>query len=216
MTGNHQAVGVGGWQAAVERTVAGLGYDLVDIERGQRGLLRVTIDRLPGQRYEPEGEFVTVEDCERVTRQLQLVLEVDGLAYERLEVSSPGLDRPLRKPADWPRHAGQAVSVTLKVPFEGRKVWKGWLQPDPAAEGGWMLVLDDEAAAQPRGPRAGAKGAARGRKPAASEPARTLNFSLDEVREARLVPVVDFKGRKATGVASAPAVPAEEDGGVEE
>jgi ribosome maturation factor RimP len=209
-------VSAGGWQATVERTVAGLGYDLVDIERGQRGLLRVTIDRLPGQRYEPEGEFVTVEDCERVTRQLQLVLEVDGLAYERLEVSSPGLDRPLRKPADWSRFAGESVSVTLKMPFEGRKVWKGRLEADPqAAEGGWMLVLEDEAAAA-KGAKPGAKVSARPRKAAPAAPGRTLNFTLDEVREARLLPVVDFKGRKATGVAPAPAVPAEQDGGVEE
>ena len=216
MTGNLQAVGTGGWQAAVERTVAGLGYDLVDVERGQRGLLRITIDRIPGQRYEPEGEFITVEDCERVTRQLQLVLEVDGLAYERLEVSSPGLDRPLRKPADWERFTGLGVSVTLKMPFEGRKVWKGRLEADPApGAGGWMLVLDDEAAA-PKGLRAVAKPPAKSRKAAASEPARTLNFTLDEVREARLLPVVDFKGRRTTGVAAEPAVPAEEDGGVEE
>jgi ribosome maturation factor RimP len=83
------------WQSAVERTVSGLGYDLVDAEKSVGGLLRVFIDNLP-----PSTAFITVDDCEKVTRQLQHVLEVEGCAYERLEVSSPGLDRPLKKAAD--------------------------------------------------------------------------------------------------------------------
>ena len=102
-----------GWREAIERTVTGLGYDLVDVERGARGLLRVTIDRVPGRIY-PGGsdEFITVDDCEAVTRQLQYSLEVDGVDYERLEVSSPGLDRPLRRESDYARFAGQAVAIT--------------------------------------------------------------------------------------------------------
>ncbi|HEV7912552.1 MAG TPA: ribosome maturation factor RimP, partial [Albitalea sp.] len=99
------------WQAAIERTVTGLGYDLVDTERSARGLLRVFIDRLAN---DPQGEFITVDDCEKVTRQLQHVLEVEGCAYERLEVSSPGLDRPLKKAADFARFAGQQIELTLK------------------------------------------------------------------------------------------------------
>ena len=160
-----------GWQAAVERTVAGLGYDLVDVDRSARGLLRVFIDRLPGQAY-PEargaGEFVTVDDCEAVTRQLQYSLEVDEVAYERLEVSSPGVDRPLKKEADFGRFAGSTIELTLKLAFQGRKHWRGVLAKSAA---GWQLALDGE--------KAGSE----------------LNFVLDEVREARLVPVIDFKGR---------------------
>ena len=77
----------------ITQTVTGLGYDLVDVERTAGGLLRVTID-MP---YVAEAEqFVNAEDCEKVTRQLQFVLEVEGAAYSRLEVSSPGIDRPLR------------------------------------------------------------------------------------------------------------------------
>ena len=92
------------WQQALERTVTGLGYDLVDVERSAGGLLRVTIDRLPDQVYGTGlGEAVLVEDCEIVTRQLQYLLEVEAVDYSRLEVSSPGLDRPLKKPADWLR-----------------------------------------------------------------------------------------------------------------
>lgn len=111
------------WQAAVEKTVTGLGYDMVDCERSPGGLLRVYIDKMPEQAL--AGELITVEDCERVTRQLQYVLEVENCAYERLEVSSPGLDRPLKKAADYQRFAGQEIEVTLRMPFQGRKKYKG-------------------------------------------------------------------------------------------
>jgi ribosome maturation factor RimP len=120
-----------------------------------------------------------VEDCERVTRQLQYALDVDGIDYARLEVSSPGLDRPLKKPADWNRFAGSEVELTLRNPFQGRKRWRGVLQP---REAGWRLVLS-----QPEG-RTGK---------AAAAPEQALDFELSEVREARLVPQLDFKGRRA-------------------
>jgi ribosome maturation factor RimP len=171
------------WQQAVGRAVGALGYELVDVERSAGGLLRVTIDRVPGQHYEAgPGDAVLVEDCERVTRQLQYALEVDGVDYARLEVSSPGLDRPLKKPADWQRFAGSEVDLTLRTPFQGRKRWRGVLQPRDA---GWRLVLPPQS-----------KSAAEG-KAAAAQPAEALDFELSEVREARLVPQLDFKGRRA-------------------
>ena len=101
----------GGFQLAlqeiVEQTVTGLGYDLVEVVRSAGGLLRITID-LP---WAPSGQvaaeqFVTVEDCEKVTRQLLFALEVDGADFKRLEVSSPGIDRPLRHEKDFERFAG--------------------------------------------------------------------------------------------------------------
>ncbi len=159
------------WQSAVERTVIGLGYELVDTERTAGGLLRVFIDQPVGgsaQAGAADG-FITVDDCEKVTRQLQHVLEVEGCAYERLEVSSPGLDRPLKKPADYARFVGQQVALTLKLAFQGRKKYQGELQ---AADDAWRVVFNE------------------GDSPTA------LDFSLEEVREARLVPVVDFKGRR--------------------
>jgi ribosome maturation factor RimP len=173
---------------AIEVTVTGLGYELVEVERLARGLLRVTIDRVPGQVYgtpgAPDaGEFITVDDCERVTRQLQYALEVANLAYERLEVSSPGLDRPLKTEEHYRRFAGQAVGITLKLPFQGRKHWSGVLQP---AGEGWRLVVT--------------VAPAKGRKPATE---MALDFGFDEVREARLVPVVDFKGRRKNKEAEA-------------
>lgn len=63
------------------------------------------------------GAFVTVEDCEKVTRQLQFALEVDGADYARLEVSSPGIDRPLRHEQDFQRFEGEVIDVTLKAPI---------------------------------------------------------------------------------------------------
>ena len=198
---------------AIAVTVTGLGYDLVEVEHLPRGLLRVTIDRLPGRVYgtpgaPDSGEFITVEDCERVTRQLQYALEVAGLAYERLEVSSPGLDRLLKTEAHCHRFVGQAVSLTLKMPFQGRKHWTGTLlaresQPATdaqaggaaaeAAEGGWRLVLTD------------------------SKADSALDFRFDEAREMRLVPVIDFKGRRRKSApdeerAAAPAADASMNG----
>jgi ribosome maturation factor RimP len=194
------------WQATVERTVTGMGYELVDVERSAGGLLRAYIDRLPGRAYETgPGEAVTVEDCELVTRQLQYVLEVEAVDYERLEVSSPGLDRPLKTPADYERFAGVDVEVTLRQPFQNRKKWRGTLQA--RADGGWCLVLPP---AHAPGSKSGkpAKPSKKTAAAAAAEPEQAFEFALDEVREARLVPVVDFKGRRRTG-----AEPQETDGG---
>ena len=109
--------------------MSGLGYDLVEIDRSAGGLLRITID-LPWEMPQPGvpavEQFITVEDCEKVTRQLQFALEVDGVEYRRLEVSSPGIDRPLRHVKDFERFVGQMVDVTLKVPM-------GQPQPGPWA-----------------------------------------------------------------------------------
>ena len=197
------------WQSAVERTVVGMGYELVDAEKGAGGLLRVYIDHGadPSDATQPA---ITVDDCEKVTRQLQHVLEVEGCAYERLEVSSPGLDRPLKKAADYERFTGEQVEVTLKMPFKGRKKYRGRLQ---SAEAGWRLVLVDESQPRSAAKRHAGKSlatvsaaavAAKDESQAGSDLA--LDFSLDEVREARLVPVLDFKGRRFAAPAShAPA-----------
>jgi len=179
------------WQSAVERTVVGMGYELVDAEKGAGGLLRVYIDHGadPSDATQPA---ITVDDCEKVTRQLQHVLEVEGCSYERLEVSSPGLDRPLRKAADYVRFAGEQVEITLKEPFKGRKKYRGELRP-LEGEGAFRLVLPNERVAAKPGGKVSAKRIAAAADPSAEQ---ALDFSLDEVREARLVPVVDFKGRR--------------------
>lgn len=183
-------------QQIVEETVAGLGYDLVEIERSAGGLLRITID-LPWDPAAREEQFVTVEDCEKVTRQLQFALEVDGVDYRRLEVSSPGIDRPLRHEKDFERFAGSLVDITLKAPMgaaaagqvsANRKKFRGTLERvEHQGVPGWQIVWSDEPAVKP-GQKVSKK-----RAPA---PLQALGFSLEELREARLAPVVDFKGRR--------------------
>lgn len=203
------------WQLALERTVTGLGYELVDVERSAGGLLRVTIDRVPGQAYGTgQGEFVVVEDCEIVTRQLQYLLEVEAVDYARLEVSSPGLDRPLKKPGDWQRFVGAEVELTLRQPFQCRKKWRGELASGPSDDA-WRLVLPPQktlsrTALKRAAKRGAAKQEATGQAAPAPGGQQTLDFLLDEVLGARLVPVVDFKGRR--GQASGPAPQGDEDG----
>ena len=181
-------------QDIAQATVTGLGYELVEIERSAGGLLRITIDVpwQPGQ-----AQSVNVEDCEKVTRQLQFALEVEGVEYKRLEVSSPGIDRPLRTELDFERFAGEVVDITLKAPMgaaaggqvpANRKKFRGTLER--AAAGGWRVVWSDEPPARP-GAKVGRK-----KEPA---PLQALGFTLDELKEARLAPSVDFKGRKARG-----------------
>lgn len=190
------------WQSAVERTVVGMGYEMVDAEKGAGGLLRVYIDHAVDHAVDHAIDHadaaqaaITVDDCEKVTRQLQHVLEVEGCAYERLEVSSPGLDRPLRKAADYVRFAGEQVEVTLKEPFKGRKKYRGELRA-LEGEGAFRLVLPSARPQAKPGAKVSAKRAAAPASADAADAEQALDFSLDEVREARLVPVVDFKGRR--------------------
>lgn len=183
-------------QDIVEQTVTGLGYELIEIDRSTGGLLRVTID-LP---WSPGSElFVNVEDCEKVTRQLQFALEVEEIEYKRLEVSSPGIDRPLRTEQDFERFTGEVIDVTLKAPMgaaaagqvaANRKKFRGTLERTEG--GGWQITWSDEAPVKP-GQKISKK-----REPA---PVQALGFTLDELREARLAPVVDFKGRRPRQVA---------------
>jgi ribosome maturation factor RimP len=109
-------------QSLLETTVAGLGYDLVSVELSNRGrMLRIFIDKAAGA----AASGITVDDCARVSNQLARVLEVEGIDYDRLEVSSPGLDRPLKKEADFARFAGVQVRLSLRVPVGGRRNFTG-------------------------------------------------------------------------------------------
>jgi ribosome maturation factor RimP len=114
----------------LRETLAGLGYELADLETSRGGLVRVFIDA-------PKG--ITVEDCARVSHHLTRVFAVEDVGYERLEVSSPGLDRPLKRLADFERFAGREASVKLKLPRDGRRRFEGRI----AVEGG-RIVLDVE------------------------------------------------------------------------
>lgn len=193
------------WQEIVEQTVTGLGFDLVELERSGSGLLKVTID-LPweapveGQPL-PVERFVTVEDCEKITRQLQYLLEVEGLEYRRLEVGSPGIDRPLKREIDYVRFEGHVIDLTLKAPIgatgtdvaANRKKFRGALErADDGVQ--WQVVWSDAPEPKP---------GARVSKKRAPVPMQAMTFSLDDIQQARLAPIVNFKGRQAPG-ANAP------------
>lgn len=118
----------------VESTLAGMGFELVDMQMSGGGrLLRIFIDRHAGS-----NAGITVDDCAGVSRQLTRVFAVEGIDYERLEVSSPGLDRPLRKAADFARFAGSKVDVRMRTPdASGRRRFTGLLR---GADGGIATV----------------------------------------------------------------------------
>jgi ribosome maturation factor RimP len=131
--------------------VAGMGYELVDLQVSNRGgLLRLFIDK-------PGG--IGLEDCAAVSRQLIRVLEVEGVEYDRLEVSSPGLDRPLRKAQDFARFAGQKADVRMRTPdASGRRRFVGVLR----GENGGRVSLELEG--------------------------QTLALAIEDIDRARLVP----------------------------
>jgi len=104
--------------ARLEPVLAGLGYELVMLERAGRGLMRIFIDK-------PGG--ITIDDCVTVSNHLTHLFTVENIDYDRLEVSSPGLDRPLTKPQDFERFAGEMVTLKLRVPMENRRRLVGQL-----------------------------------------------------------------------------------------
>jgi ribosome maturation factor RimP len=135
----------------VQPVVTGMGYELVDVQASNGGrLLRLFIDK-------PGG--VGLEDCAAVSRQLSRVFEVEGIDYERLEVSSPGLDRPLRKAGDFARFAGRKAEVRMRTPdATGRRRFVGVLR---GAEAG-LVQMELEG--------------------------HTVALALEDVERARLVP----------------------------
>ena len=136
----------------LETTLTGLGYELVDMERtGQGRLMRVFIDK-------PGG--INLDDCATVSNHLSRVLTVENVNYERLEVSSPGLDRPLKKERDFARFAGQKVRVKLRVPQDGQRNFVGVLGGAQAGK----VALDVEG--------------------------KTVSFDLANLDKARLIPVI--------------------------
>ena len=160
-------------QQIISAELENLGYALVDIEREAGGLLRITIENPDYER------LINVEDCEKVSHQLSYTLPVENIPYERLEVSSPGLDRPVKSAADFERFSGIEVDMKLRVAVGGRKNFRGVLQGllsgelnSPDAKFGLLFEGADGAESQ-------------------------LEFSLAEVDKTRLVPVIDFKGRKS-------------------
>jgi ribosome maturation factor RimP len=122
-------------EAMLEPTLAGMGFELVDLQVSNRGrFLRVFMDK-------PGG--ISIDDCADVSRHLSRLLEVEGVDYDRLEVSSPGLDRPLRRAADFERFAGQRVDVRMRLADgQGRRRFVGLLH---GVEAGSVTVVVDGA-----------------------------------------------------------------------
>ena len=141
-------------QKVIEQAVEGLGFELVDFETSPRArLLRVFIDG-------PKG--VTVDDCATVSSHLTRLFAVENIDYDRLEVSSPGLDRPLKKEADFVRFAGQEAQIRLRLAVNGQRNFTGVL----AGVTDGRLRLDCEG--------------------------EMREFELDQVSKARLVPKIRF------------------------
>lgn len=149
-----------------EQALNGLSIELVDIERAAMGLLQVTIDT-------PEG--VTIEDCENASRLLSRVYEVENID-KRLEVGSPGVDRPLRTLKDFNRFVGERVQIKLYQAVDNQKVFSGELSaaqevtaPD---QKDFNLTYDVN-----------------------KKEKNTLTFAFSEVEKAKLDPVLNFKGK---------------------
>ena len=153
------------WQV-VDSATEELGFELIDLERTPGGITRVYID----VRHTPDSNqdrLITIEDCELVSKQLVHLLPVEGFDFQRLEVSSPGMDRPLTKPEHYARFSGAQVKLRLRMPLEGRKNFEGVLRVGAQGElsleyegkGGEMLQLD---------------------------------FQIDDIDKARLVPEYKF------------------------
>lgn len=177
--------------ATIERTVEGLGYEFVDAEQLAGGLLRVTLDRAAG---------VGLSDCERVSRQLSQLFAVEGIDYQRLEVSSPGVDRPLKRARDFARFVGAEVQVQLHSVMQeagARRRLQGRLLGLSGAAGAERITLDVTPTEMAKAPGAG-RTARSGKKAKSANgvgiATEVVEVALADVAKAKLVPQLDFKG----------------------
>ncbi len=177
-------------QTIVDDTLAGFaGVELVEIERLPQGLLSITID-------EPNNPLgVSIEHCEQITRQLQAVFFVEEIAYERLEVGSPGVSRPLKKHLDFVRFAGERVTVKLREAFQNRKTYTGILQV-PAIDASTSHGQSYEIAVESKKlSKTQQKKLEKSLDLNLQKQDIALNFKLDEIESVRLDPHLDFKGK---------------------
>ena len=160
------------WEDVVSNIAVGMGYELIDLELDESGLVRIFIDIVDNSRD------VSVKDCELLTRQLLYQLPVENLAFERLEVSSPGIDRKLTKASHFERFMGSRIKISLKESIDNIKNFEGILRKNEVdgdsgvLETGYALELAD------------------------TKPNFTLSFSIEELSSARLVGETFSKGGK--------------------
>ncbi|MDA9719033.1 ribosome maturation factor RimP [Betaproteobacteria bacterium] len=159
------------WETVVSKIAAGMGYEVIDLELGESGLVRIFIDIVENNRD------VNVKDCELLTRQLLYQLPVENLSFERLEVSSPGIDRKLTKASHFERFLGSRIKISLKESIDNIKNFEGILRKNEDSGGGDVLktqyaleLLDIKHNS-------------------------TLSFSIRELSSARLVGETFSKGR---------------------
>ena len=122
-------------ETLIEKSVTQLGYELVDFESVNGGqTLRIYIDK---------GDLITIEDCTKVSNHVNNVLSVEtDYDYERLEVSSPGLDRVIKKLSDFDRFKGQKIKIKTRFAIENRKNFKGILSGTKGES--IMIEVDNE------------------------------------------------------------------------
>ena len=160
------------WEDVVSDIAVGMGYELIDVELDCSGLVRIFIDILDNTRD------VSVKDCELLTRQLLYQLPVENLAFERLEVSSPGIDRKLTKASHFERFLGSRIKISLKEAIDNIRNFEGILRKNEV--GGDGDVLETGYALELSGTKNNF----------------TLSFSIRELSSARLVGETFSKGRK--------------------
>lgn len=134
----------------LEKIVSGLGFELVELESSPRGrILRVYIDKADG---------VTVDDCASVSNHLTRLFAVEGIDFDRLEVSSPGLDRSLKTPRDFGRFRGETANIRMRLPLNGQRRFQGTIAD--CSEQEFVLEVDG----------------------------KVMRFKFDNLDKARLVP----------------------------
>lgn len=161
--------------------VAGLGFELVDFDRSARGLVRVFIDH-------PAG--ISVEHCADVSNHLTRLFAVEGIDFDRLEVSSPGLDRPLKTLADFQRFAGCRARVRLNCLVEARKKFDGEIES--VSDSAIVFRLLDESTGTGLPKKAPKKVPAgkgtKGAKAGAEAEAKRITVPVTSIERARLIP----------------------------
>ena len=168
----------------IESTVEGLGYELVDVERLPRGLIRVTIDKEGG---------ITLDDCEKVSNLLNPALTVDNVDFDRLEVSSPGVDRPLRRANDFVRFVGSNVHIELYTPMTG----EGLPANGRRRMDGKLLAVEGEEASPTITLELITKAKAKAKKSGEAQAAPViLNIPFKDIERASLLADLDFRGSK--------------------
>ena len=122
-------------ETLIEKLVTQLGYELVDFETVNGGqILRIYIDK---------GDLIDIEDCTKVSNHVNNVLSVEtDYDYERLEVSSPGLDRVIKKLNDFDRFKGEKIKIKTRFAIENRKNFKGTLSGTKGES--IMIEVDNE------------------------------------------------------------------------